>query len=167
MIKNLFQDSEKDTNLYNLDIIDYLSSFGKETKYDLVVSSPPYNIGKEYEEKKDLNDYLAWQKKILDKIIPKISEKGSICWQVGNYVNKGSIVPLDIIFHDIFMNHGLKLRNRIIWTFGHGMHAKKRFSGRYEVIMWYTKSDDYTFNLDDVRVPSKYPNKRYYKGSKK
>ncbi|MBQ7592778.1 MAG: hypothetical protein IJU48_00315 [Synergistaceae bacterium] len=61
----------------------------------------------------------------------------------------------------------MKLRNRIIWHFGHGLHCSKRFSGRYENILWFTKSDDYTFNLDDVRIPSKYPGKKYFKGAKK
>jgi adenine-specific DNA-methyltransferase len=60
----------------------------------------------------------------------------------------------------------MKLRNRIVWHFGHGLHASKRFSGRYETILWFTKSNDYVFNLDPVRVPSKYPNKRHFKGDK-
>jgi adenine-specific DNA-methyltransferase len=59
------------------------------------------------------------------------------------------------------------LRNRIVWHYGHGLHAKKRFSGRYETILWFSKSDNYIFNLDSVRVPSKYPGKRHYKGAKK
>ena len=62
---------------------------------------------------------------------------------------------------------GLKLRNRIIWHFGHGLHASNRFSGRYETILWFTKSDDYIFNLDNVRIPSKYPGKLHYKGPNK
>jgi len=56
------------------------------------------------------------------------------------------------------------MRNRIIWHFEHGLHCTKRFSGRYETIVWFTKSDDYIFNLDPVRVPQKYPNKKYFKG---
>ena len=67
----------------------------------------------------------------------------------------------------VFKSHGLKLRNRIIWQFGHGLHSSKRFSGRYETILWFTKGDEYTFNLDSVRVPSKYPGKKYFKGPKK
>ena len=63
-----------------------------------------------------------------------------------------------------FRNHGLKLRNRIVWHFGHGLHSRKRLSGRYETINWWTKSDDYTWNLDPIRVPSKYPGKRHFKG---
>jgi adenine-specific DNA-methyltransferase len=61
----------------------------------------------------------------------------------------------------------LKLRNRIVWAFEHGLHAKRRFSGRYEVALWFSKGDEYIFHLDRVRVPQKYPNKRHFKGPKK
>jgi adenine-specific DNA-methyltransferase len=86
---------------------------------------------------------------------------------VGNYVDNGEIIPLDVILYPIFASLGLHLRNRIVWHFEHGLHASKRFSGRYEVILWFTKSDDYIFNLDAVRVPQKYPQKKYFKGPKK
>jgi DNA modification methylase len=70
-------------------------------------------------------------------------------------------------YYPIFKSLGLQLRNRIIWHFGHGLHTSKRFSGRYETVLWFTKSDQYTFNLDPVRIPSKYPGKLAYKGAKK
>jgi adenine-specific DNA-methyltransferase len=74
---------------------------------------------------------------------------------------------LDVILYRIFARYGLKLRNRIIWHFGHGLHCSNRLSGRHEAILWFTKSDDYTFNLDPIRVPSKYPGKKYFKGPKR
>lgn len=145
----------------------FLSNLPTEPIFDLVVTSPPYNIGKSYEKKGALEDYLSWQERIIDLIIPRLKRTGSICWQVGNFVDNGQIVPLDIEFAPIFRRHGLQLRNRIIWHFGHGLHNKHRFSGRYEVIMWYSKTDDYTFNLDPVRIASKYPGKRHFKGPNK
>lgn len=132
----------------------------------LIVTSPPYNIGKDYEDITHLDDYLEALNPILDELIRVLSPEGSLCWQVGNYVNKGEIVPLDIVYYPLFKRHGLKLRNRIIWHFDHGLHASKRFSGRYETLLWFTKTDNYTFNLDPVRVPSKYPGKRHFKGVK-
>ena len=138
-----------------------------EPMFDLVVTSPPYNLGKSYEKRTALANYLAWQTRIIDLIIPRMSPTGSLCWQVGNFVDNGQIIPLDIQFDPIFRRHGLALRNRIIWKFGHGLHNKHRFSGRYEVVLWYTRSDDYVFDLDAVRIPSKYPGKRHFKGSKK
>ncbi len=134
---------------------------------DLVITSPPYNIGKQYEKKTSLESYLQDQEAVIADLVRVLSPTGSICWQVGNYVKKGEIYPLDIYFYQIFKKYALQLRNRIIWRFNHGLHCKKRFSGRYETILWFTKNENYTFNLDPVRVPAKYPGKRYYKGPKK
>ncbi|MDE0181726.1 MAG: site-specific DNA-methyltransferase [Caldilineaceae bacterium] len=134
---------------------------------DLIITSPPYNIGKTYEKEVSLHEYLNKQQKTLEELYRVLAPLGSICWQVGNYIHKGEVFPLDIYFYDLFKRLGLKLRNRIIWRFNHGLHASKRFSGRYETILWFTKGDEYTFNLDPVRVPAKYPGKRHYKGPKK
>ncbi len=132
----------------------------------LIITSPPYNIGKEYETKISIEKYLDEQEIVINELIRILNDKGSICWEIGNYINKGEIFPLDIFFYNIFKRKGLKLRNRIIWHFGHGLHCSKRFSGRYETILWFTKQDKYKFNLDPVRIPSKYPGKTYYKGKK-
>jgi len=132
----------------------------------LVVTSPPYNIGKEYETRLDLQTYLAQQAQVIRECVRVLSPQGSICWQVGNYVDNGSIIPLDTILYPVFRDLGLKMRNRIIWHFEHGLHCSNRFSGRYETIMWFTKTKDYVFNLDPVRVPQKYPGKKHFKGPK-
>lgn len=134
---------------------------------NLIITSPPYNIGKEYETRTSLQHYLKTQTSIIAELIRVLHPTGSICWQVGNFVQDGEVFPLDIYYYDIFKDHGLKLRNRIIWHFGHGLHASKRFSGRYETLLWFTKSDEYKFSLDPVRVPSKYPGKRHFKGERK
>ncbi|MBK7649619.1 MAG: site-specific DNA-methyltransferase [Flammeovirgaceae bacterium] len=131
------------------------------------MTSPPYNVGKEYETKTSIENYLREQEEIIKELVRVLDSKGSICWQVGNFISDGEVFPLDVFYYNIFKNHGLKLRNRIIWQFGHGLHSSKRFSGRYETILWFTKTDTYTFNLDSVRVPSKYPSKKYFKGPKK
>lgn len=139
----------------------------EDGKFKLIMTSPPYNIGKEYENKTSIEKYLNEQKKIIKELIRVLADDGSICWQTGNFINKGEVFPLDIFYYQIFKDLGLKLRNRIIWHFEHGLHCTKRLSGRYETILWFTKSDEYTFNLDPIRIPSKYPSKKYYKGEKK
>lgn len=164
-INNTF-DKNSDLVLYYGDCLELLQEIPSES-VKLVVTSPPYNIGKAYEKKQKLDEYLDFQKKVINESVRVLSSEGSICWQVGNYVDNGEILPLDIPLYSIFNELGLKLRNRIIWHFGHGLHATKRFSGRYEVILWFTKSSEYTFNLDNVRIPAKYPNKRHFKGPKK
>lgn len=129
----------------------------------LIITSPPYNIGKEYESQIRLNDYLQKMEPILKELVRVLSPRGSLCWQVGNYVDKSEVFPLDIYFYPLFKKLGLQLRNRIVWTFEHGLHCSIRFSGRYETLLWFTKTDDYIFNLDSVRVPSKYPGKTHFR----
>ncbi len=133
---------------------------------NLVVTSPPYNIGKSYEARSPLADYIKAQAQVISECVRLLAPTGSLCWQVGNHVQKGEIFPLDMILYPVFQEHGLKLRNRIVWHFEHGLHCSKRLSGRYETILWLTKGDDYTFQLDPIRVPSKYPGKKYFKGPK-
>lgn len=152
--------------VYPGDCLELLKSIPDES-IQLVVTSPPYNIGKEYEKRLKLDRYLEQQEAVIRECARCLSSRGSICWQVGNYVeNNGAIIPLDTALHPIFMRLGLRMRNRIIWHFEHGLHCSRRFSGRYETVIWLTKSDEYTFNLDPVRVPQKYPGKKHFKGPK-
>jgi adenine-specific DNA-methyltransferase len=157
-----------DFAIWQGDVEAFLRSLPREPMFDLVVTSPPYNIGKEYEIRLALDKYLEWQERIINDLVPRLKKGGSICWQVGNYIDNNQIFPLDIEFAPIFKKHKLQLRNRVIWHFGHGLHTQRRFSGRYEVVLWYTntvsKQDPYTFNLDAVRVPAKYPGKKHFKG---
>ena len=159
-------DNEADFVLFPDDVNKLLPTI-PDKFVSLIVTSPPYNIGKSYEQKKSIKEYVSEQEKIIKECVRILKPNGSICWQVGNYVDNSSIIPIDILLYPIFEKLNLKLRNRIVWKFGHGLHATKRLSGRYEVILWFTKSDNYFFNLDPIRVPQKYPNKKYFKGPKK
>jgi adenine-specific DNA-methyltransferase len=134
---------------------------------DLVVSSPPYNLGKEYESKRALAIYLDEQKEVLSECARVLKPTGSIVWQVGAFSDDGILIPLDIRFFPILESLGLKPRNRIMWVRQHGLHARNKFSCRHETLLWFTKSDEYVFRLDDVRVPQKYPEKTAWKGPKK
>ncbi len=159
-------DLNKDIILYNGSCRNLLKQIPNKS-IQLIVTSPPYNIGKEYEKKLDIDTYIKQQAEVIKECERVLSDTGSICWQVGNYVNKGAIIPLDAILYPIFDNLNLVMRNRIVWHFEHGLHCLKRFSGRYETIIWFTKKDQkYVFNLDPVRVPQKYPAKKYFKGPK-
>lgn len=148
------------------DNIEYMRSMAKSS-FHLIVTSPPYNVGKEYERRTTLEAYIEEQSATIAEAVRLLHPNGSICWQVGHHVDDGEVFPLDIILYQLFKNHGLKLRNRIVWQFGHGLHCQNRFSGRHETILWFTKGDDYIFNLDPVRIPSKYPEKKHFKGPKK
>jgi len=164
VVNNYSKDA--DVTLYNGDTRELLAQI-PDNEVKLIVTSPPYNVGKEYEKVIDLNKYLKDHEKIIKEYVRVLSPKGSLCWQVGNFVKDGEVFPLDILFYPLFKKQGLKLRNRIVWYFGHGLHCSKRLSGRHETILWFTKGDDYHFNLDPIRIPQKYPGKRHFKGPNK
>lgn len=155
-----------DFEVRNEDAFAFIKSLG-DASVDLVVSSPPYFMGKEYDKSTKVDDFIEIHHRLLPELIRVLRPGGSLCWQIGNHVQNGTLVPLDALVYTAFRSSELLLRNRIVWTFGHGTHATKRFSGRHETIMWYTKGDSYCFNLDAVRIPQKYPGKRHYKGPKK
>jgi len=155
---------EADVTLYHGDCRDLLRQIPVASAR-LIVTSPPYNIGKTYEKKKALEDYLAEQDEVIGLCVDRLAEGGSICWEVGNHIAApNEVLPLDIVLYPLFASRGLKLRNRIVWHFEHGLHCSKRLSGRYETILWFTKGANYTFKLDAIRVPQKYPGKKAFKG---
>lgn len=156
---------DADADFQCVDNLAYLRPLPDESM-TLIVTSPPYNLGKAYERRAPMDEYVRTQAQVISECTRLLHPKGSICWQVGNHVDAGEVFPLDIVIYQAFKAHGLKLRNRIVWHFEHGLHCSKRLSGRYETILWFTKSDDYVFNLNPIRVPSKYPGKRHFKGPK-
>lgn len=162
---------ENDVTLVHGDSLKLLSKI-PDKSVRLVVTSPPYNLGKSYEKKQTKDEYLHFQRAVIAEVIRITMDGGSICWQVGNFVGASqNVYPLDMLLHPIFEEYyqsdEIRLRNRIIWHFEHGLHCQLRFSGRYETILWYTKGADYSFDLDPVRVPQKYPGKRAHKGPKR
>ncbi len=164
-IQNCFS-PEAETVIFQGDCLDLLRQV-PDKSIQLVITSPPYNIGKSYEKKLDLQVYYEQQKEVIEQCARVLTEHGSICWQVGNHVDNGAIIPLDSLLFPIFHNLGFVMRNRIIWHFEHGLHCSRRLSGRYETVMWFTRdTKDYVFNLDPIRVPQKYPGKKYFKGPK-
>ena len=159
--------------LYAGDCLKLFKEIPNET-IDLIITSPPYCMKKAYEDPNDdINTFKELHNKIFNDIYRVLKPGGSICWQIGYHVTDSSIVPLDYLVYDIFTSKNaelcipLILRNRIIWTFGHGLNSTQRFSGRHETILWFTKGEEYLFNLDSVRVPQKYPGKRHYRGEHK
>lgn len=148
------------------DVEDFLKTVSG-TPFNLIVTSPPYNIGKAYETRQQFENYLEGQRPVIKECVRVLKDGGSLCWEVGNYVEKGEVFPLDVFYYGMIKdNPGMHLRNRIVWFFEHGLHAANRLSGRYETILWFSKGEQYTFNLDNIRVPQKYPGKTYYKGPK-
>ncbi|PAT01057.1 site-specific DNA-methyltransferase [Candidatus Izimaplasma bacterium ZiA1] len=161
--------------LYNGDCFDLLKTIPDDS-IDLVITSPPYAMNRSYEKASDdVNTFIDQHKLLLPEVNRVLKKGGSICWQVGYFVENKVIVPLDVHIFNIIESLNINLdkedkfylRNRVIWSFGHGLNSKLRLSGRHETILWYTKGNEYDFNLDEIRVPQKYPGKTHYKGPKK
>lgn len=159
--------------LYNGDCFDLIKEI-PDNSVELIITSPPYCMKKAYENPSDdINTFKNLHIKIFNDLYRILKPGGSICWQVGYHVSNASVIPLDFLVYEIFTSKNdiiqfpLILRNRIIWTFGHGLNSTQRFSGRHETILWFTKGNEYNFDIDSVRIPQKYPGKRYYKGDHK
>jgi adenine-specific DNA-methyltransferase len=132
----------------------------------LALSSPPYNVGKEYEPARlPLAEYADRLAAVAAECARVLRPGGSLCWVVGNtFEADGETVPLDCLLWPALRALGLKLRNRIVWAYGHGLHCTRRLSHRHETVLWMTKGDGWRFDLDAIRVPQKYPGKRHFKG---
>lgn len=153
--------------LYNGDCRDLFDSVPTNS-FDFTLTSPPYFMGKAYDRSYKLEDFIADHEEIAPEIAKLTKVGGNIAWQVGHHVKNGVDVPLDFPTYQAFSTiENLLLRNRIVWTFGHGVHATRRFSGRHETILWFSNGENYYFDLDAARVPQKYRGKTFYKGPKK
>ncbi|HTW94988.1 MAG TPA: site-specific DNA-methyltransferase [Tepidisphaeraceae bacterium] len=125
---------------------------------DATVTSPPYNIGKEYECRRPLPEYLAWCREWLSEIHRITKPHGSLWLNLGYVEIEGSgrAVPLAYL---LWNQSPFFLQQEIVWHYGAGVSARRAFSPRNEKWLWFLKDrSQYTFNLDAVRDPDvKYP----------
>jgi adenine-specific DNA-methyltransferase len=146
---------------------------------DLILTSPPYGIGKSYERRSvTIDDYIKTMKPICEECVRVIRKGGALIWQVGNRIEGAShargasaskekpapeTIPLEMLYYPIFKSLGLQLRNQIVWTSSNTIpfRDQKMLQGRHEIVLYFTKGDNYTFNLDEIRIPQKYPDKKY------
>jgi adenine-specific DNA-methyltransferase len=146
--------------IYNMDCIKGMSMIPKEL-IDLTITSPPYNIGKEYEEISALDDYILWCENWI-KEIHRITKENGAFWLNLGYLSvpeKGHSVPIPYLLWDKTPFFFLQ---EIVWNYAAGVACRKTYSPRNEKLLWYVKNlKNYTFNLDDVRDPNvKYPNQK-------
>ena len=146
--------------LYCADSLELMNRIGTE-QIDLTVTSPPYNIGKEYEEPRPLPAYLDWMENWINRIY-RITKGNGAFWLNLGYTevpSRGRAVPISYLIWDRIPFFFLQ---EIVWNYGAGVATKQVFSPRNEKFLWYVKSnEEYTFNLDQVRDPNvKYPNQK-------
>ena len=147
--------------LYKGDTLKILKELKNNKLFDATITSPPYNIGKEYEKNLTTDSYLKWSEDWIN-LIYKISKDNASFWlNLGYYSveNIGKAVP---IIYTLWNKIPFYLQQEIIWNYGAGVAAKKFFSPRNEKFLWYFKDkDNYKFFLDRLRDPNvKYPNQK-------
>lgn len=152
----------ENTVIYNMDCIEGLGTLSeKGIHIDATITSPPYNIGKEYEKIVPIDDYVNWLSNISALVYDITKANGAYLLNVGylSVEKKGKAIPIPYLLWD---KTDFFFQQEIIWNYGAGVAAKNFLSPRNEKILWYIKnSDDYTFNLDDIRDPDvKYPNQK-------
>ena len=146
--------------IYNMDCLEALAKITDES-IDATLTSPPYNIGKSYEEVMPIDNYVSWLTSIFNQVYRVSKSSANFILNLGylNVPQKGRAVPIPYLLWD---KTPFYLNQEIVWNYGAGVSAKRYLSPRNEKILWYVKDqDDYTFNLDSIRDPDvKYPNQK-------
>ena len=155
-----FYENEQ-TIIYNMDCVEGLKKLNGKLEIDSTITSPPYNIGKEYEKILSLNKYISWLSGICHQIYDITKSNGSFILNVGylSVEGKGKAVPITYL---LWGKIPFYLMQEIVWNYGAGVACRKYLSPRNEKVLWYIKNaKNYTFNLDPIRDPNvKYPNQK-------
>ena len=146
--------------IYQGDCLDYLQRI-EPGSIPLTVTSPPYNIGKEYESIRNINDYLDWCESWIRQVHRVTSDEGAFWLNLGyvSLADRAKAIPIPYLLWDRIPFY---LLQEIVWNYGAGVATKHSFSPRNEKFLWYVKdAEEYVFNLDEVRDPNvKYPNQK-------
>jgi adenine-specific DNA-methyltransferase len=148
--------------LYQRDCRDVLGAMAASgLKLDLTVTSPPYNIGKAYEQPLPLHEYIAWCAAWMESIYDVTKNGGAFWLNVGylGVAGRAKAVPIAYLLWD---KSRFFLQQEVVWNYGAGVTSKRCFAPRNEKFLFYTRDPDaFVFNLDDVRDPDvKYPNQK-------
>ncbi len=126
-------------------------------KVKLIYIDPPFATkdefqskegAKAYNDKKKGAEFVEFMRKRLIVAKELLSNDGGIFihldWKKAHYIK--------LVMDEIFGEN--KFRNEIIWTYsGPSAPNQQQFSRKHEVIFWYSKSDDWVFNRDAIRIP--------------
>ena len=119
---------------------------------DLIIADPPYNLGKDYgnnHDLKDFDEYLDFSRSWLRQAKRVLKPEGSI------YVFMG-VRFISYIYEILDRELDMSFNSWIVWHYTQGIGRKRGFSPRHDDVLFFNKGTDFTFNLDDVRVPQKY-----------
>lgn len=124
----------------------------EDDSIDVVVADPPYNLGKNYGNNHDLkgfDEYLEFTKLWLSEAKRVLKPSGTI------YVFMG-VRFISYLYDILDRDLGMFFNSWIVWHYTQGLGKTKGFSPRHDDILMFTKSKNFIFNLNNVRVPQKY-----------
>ncbi len=129
-----------------LEVLEYLPG----NSVDLLFIDPPYNISKKFNKlsfrEMELKDYEKWLDSWLSKMIRLLKNSASV-YICGDWKSSAAIFNVGSKY--------LQVRNRIIWEREKGRGAKTNWKNCTEDIWFFTKSNEYTFNVDAVKLRRK------------
>lgn len=130
----------------------------KSNSIDLIFADPPYNIGKDFGNNKDIwkskKEYIEWCKTWLDECYRVLKDNGTFYFMTATQ---------HMSYLDVYVSEKYNVLSRIIWSYdSSGVQSKKNFGSLYEPILMTTKSTNskYTFNYNDILVEAKTGAKR-------
>ncbi len=132
--------------IYNLECFDFLNGV-KNNSVDLAVIDPPYNMKKaDWDTFKSQKDFLDFTHKWIDALLPKLKKDASL--YVFNTPFNSAYILQYLVSKKMFF------QNWITWDKRDGLgNSKKKYSNGQESILFFTKSDNHTFNYNDIRLP--------------
>ncbi|NCO79764.1 site-specific DNA-methyltransferase [Candidatus Falkowbacteria bacterium] len=145
----------KINKIYHSDCFEFLKKIENKS-IDLVVVDPPYFLNKDvWDTFNSHKEFLYFTFSWIDALIPKIKNNGSL------YIFNTPFNCAFILSH--ILKHGLKFRNWITWDKRDGLsNGTKKYANGQETILFFTKSNDYVFNHNDIRVPYESTERIFY-----
>lgn len=124
---------------------------------DLIITSPPYADMKRYENFEGIHPdkYVEW-------FLPKVQSMPRVLKDTGSFIlNINDKVDVNGFRHpyvfnlisEITKNTEFKLYERLFWNKGKYIPNSKRFGDKIEYLFWFVKSNNFKFNIDQMRVP--------------
>jgi site-specific DNA-methyltransferase (adenine-specific)/site-specific DNA-methyltransferase (cytosine-N4-specific) len=161
----------KNNKVYHMDAIHGLLSLEDNT-VDLVITSPPYADMKKYVDGSEgipVKQYVMWLMDYVRQIERVLKPTGSFILNINDKVsNKFRDPYVYELVYKITNSTSLKLYERLFWNKGKGLSHPKRFGDKIEYLFWFAKTENFTFNIDEMRVPySESSLKRFKKPIKK
>ena len=150
-VKNKASMKQEGIQLIQADALEYLQSM-EENSVDLIVADPPYNVGKDYgntSDQQDFDNYVQFSKSWTSECKRILKPTGTLYTFMG-------FRWISYLYQILEQDLGLLFNSWICWHYTQGTGRRRGFSPRHDDILMFNKSKDYHFYLDQVRVPQKY-----------